>query len=866
MQIATFPHMRVRGWDGAGAPGVLCNPLTIQEFSGSKTTDAMAVAYSVPGDERFPRLNTASLGPLKEAGQEPLLRWVFLDIDNPEHAPWSDPASAYLALLEATGACNMGGYTTRAGLRLVAPVDPPLPVSVANSWLEQFGTRIQALLPDSGQYDIDPASYEWTRMMRLPRAKRDGQVLNSVVLLDDLTPIDPHAFGFTLTAQSHEVGDWGDAPPEPIPLTWENWQHASDMTWARQGRPVPANNGGSNYGTARTALARIAARGKISDPHLLSSFLWESVLATSGSSLDIGELWKLACWVADRQAQDVAEPTKTDSLPSPGTSEDEWVLVKRLLTGRMSTHYGKLRDGMPLTQRPTNYEATTYGVLRHMVMESDHPADFYYRIIFDTVSHQKRPLLPDVWERCQDLVNERETSGDSDIRMRRAFVQSNPLTLACPHPGTPLFQLDTGTAPYSYSVTSEALIELDFERLTRPGLPFDADYGGLPLRTLLRDYGGRVESVAYSSGQRGCRYDEHHSVMHIGCHQLAQVSPVYHPDVAEWLSLLGKSNPEGLLDWLACVTYTVDQPLCALYIKGAPGIGKSLLGNGIASLWNSPPVEYNKVMNSDFNAEITTSPLIFADEGVIVDRNNAAAASLVFRNLVADTAHFVNAKFKTPIPLRGALRVLICANDENGLPFKESLGADGIEAIVQRVMFIESSPKAADFIRERGGREGVGRAWAPPTNSPGAIAEHLLWLRDNRKVAPADGGRFMVTGSPTAWHREFGARQGIKPSTLQVIYVLLQRSRAGAAGAPGGIKNDPDDRCVWVRSRTVLDSWDTLSRSFRAKPAAIKDSLKQLSAGNYKTVRMGKSSAKAYGIPWSAFVDAAVCDTEDLEE
>jgi hypothetical protein len=837
--------------------------MTLEEFASGQTTDAMAVAYSVPEETTFPRLNTGALPVLQAAGQEPLLHWVFLDLDPPDsNTRWPDKASAYLALLEATSASGMGGYTTRKGLRLVAPLDPPLPASVANSWLEQFGATISP----PGDLEVDRASYEWTRMMRLPRAKRDGQVLDSVVLLDDLTPIDPHALGFTLSAQSHEVGDWGDAPPEPIPLTWEHWQYASDMTWARQGRPVPSNDRGSSYGTARTALARIAARGKIADPHLLASFLWESVLATSGSSLDIGELWKLACWVADRQAQDSGEPDKVDALPRPGMSEDEWVLAKRLLTGRMSAYYGKLRDGLPLTQRAANYEATTYTVLRHMVMESDHPADFYYRALIASTSTQKTPLPPALWERCQDLVTERETSGDSDIRMRRAFVQSNPLTLACPHPGTPLFQLDTGTAPYSYAVTSDTLIELDFERFTKPGLPFEADYGGLPIRTILRDYGGRVESVAYSSGQRGCRYDEQHSVMHIGCHQLAQVSPTYHDDVDQWLRLLGASDPEGLLDWLACVTYTVDQPLCALYIKGAPGIGKSLLGNGIASLWNSPPVEYNKVMNSDFNAEITTSPLIFADEGVIVDRNNAAAASLVFRNLVADTAHFVNAKFKTPIPLRGALRVLICANDENGLPFKESLGADGIEAIVQRVMFIESDPAAATFIRKRGGREGIGRTWAPPTNAPGAIAEHLMWLRDNRTIAPAEGGRFMVTGRPTAWHREFGARQGIKPSTLQVTYTLLQRARAGLAGAPDGIKNDAESKCVWVRSRTILDAWDSLSRSFRAKPAAIKDSLRQLSAGNYKTVRMGKSSAKAYGIPWSAFVDAAVCDIEDLEE
>jgi hypothetical protein len=121
----------------------------------------------------------------------------------------------------------------------------------------------------------------------------------------------------------------------------------------------------------------------------------------------------------------------------------------------------------------------------------------------------------------------------------------------------------------------------------------------------------------------------------------------------------------------------------------------------------------------------------------------------------------------------------------------------------------------------------------------------------------------MVTGRPTTWHRQFGVRQGLKPSALQVVFALLQRAEAGVAGAPDGVRNDPDKRVVWVSARPVLDTWDTLARSFRAKPAAIKDSLQQLSS-DHKKVRFGKNSYWAYALPWSAFVDAAVCDLSDL--
>lgn len=862
MKFAVLPHLKVPGWSGHG-PFNNCGMVrinTLEEFCDARDTDAMAVAYLVPGEDTFPRLNTGALAPLQGVDQEPLLHWVFLDIDNPGHAPWADMSEAYLALEEATSSTGMGGYTTRAGLRLVAPVHPPLPVSLANSFLYQFGKSL-------GRDDIDTASYEWTRLMRLPRAKRDGKVLSSIMLLDDLSPIDPHSLGFTLVEQSHEVGDWGDAPPEAAPLTWEDWQYASDMTWARQGRPVPSDNSGSSYGTAKSSLARIAARGNITDPHTLASYLWESVLATSGSSLDMAELWKLACWVADRQANDVRDEVVLagDGLPTPGMTDGEWALVKRALSGRMSPYYGKLRDGQPLNARKSQLEPKTYGVLRHLVENTDHPADFYYRAVHRSVTTQRAPLLPEVWDSVQEMVRERDTTGDSDVRVRRAFVGSNPLTLACPNPGTPLFQLDTGTTPYSYAVTSENLIELDFERMTKPGLPFEADYTSLNVRTILRDYGGRVETIAYASGQRGCRYNSEHSVMHIGKHQLAQVKGQYHPEVAKWLDLIGGTDPEGLLDWLACVTYTVDQPLCALYIKGAPGIGKSLLGKGVASLWNGPPADYNRTMSGEFNSGFIMNPVLFADEGVVVDRNNGAAASLKFRDVVSSTSHTIRELYKAPVSLLGAMRVLVCANDDNGLPFKESLGADGIEAIVQRVMYIEADPAAADYLRALGGREGIGDKWAPPTNEPGAIAEHLIWLRDNRKVVAREGSRFMVAGKPTHWHREFGARQGIKPNTLQVVYALLQRGRAGAAGDPG-VYNDSEEEVVWVRGRVVQDSWDSLSRSFRAKPAAIKDSLRQLAGGTSSMRRLGGKPVRVYGIPWTAFVDGAVCDTEDLED
>jgi hypothetical protein len=822
-----------------------------------RDTDAMALCYLVPGEETFPRLNTGALPTLQAAGQEPLVSWVFLDVDNEGHQPWPDLGTAAIALLQAIEATGMGGYTTRAGFRLVAPLHPPLPASVANSWLQQYG--------DSLPLDVDPASYEWTRLMRLPRSKRDGQVLDSIVSLDGLTPIDPYSYGFTLEEQSCEAQDFGDAPLEPVTLTWEDWRHATDMPWASKGQPVPAGPDGSSYRYAKTCLARIAGRGNITDPHTLASYLWASTLATGNSSLSLASLWDLACWVADRQSASPPDPNHgTDGALPPGEPESsDWAILRGALKGKLSPYYGRLRDGTALTTRPGAYRDKLLDVLRTVVMATDKPADYYYRVFKLAATAQKAPLLPELWERCQALVQERTESLETDDRhLVQAFVMEHPLTITSPDAGTRLYQLDTTTTPFCYRPSSMDLIEHDLHRFTLPNLPFQVDYTGLAVRVILRDFGGRAENMVYVSGQDGCHFDAENSTLAIGCHQRRQVKPVYHKNVAEWLKLLGGDDPEGLLDWLACVTE--NGPMCSLYIQGPPACGKSLLGSGIASLWGTAPLDYNRTLNSDYNGELTTSPVLFADEGVKVDRRNQASAALQFRNVVSGTNHKVNAKFQAPVNLTGSLRVLICSNDENGLPFKESLGADGIEAIVQRVLYIKADPAAVDYLRGLGGRDGL-EGWVNLDNSPGKVAEHITWLAHNRQVEAPEGGRFRVVGKPTKWHREFGARQGIKPSALQVVYGLLHKARAGGASSKGAVKNDKDLQVVWVKATAVLQAWDVMARSFRAKPADIRDSLHQLSVER-RNIRIDGSQTKAYAIPWTAFIDAAVCELEDLED
>ena len=872
MKIATLPTMYGEGWNGIGDPQgcALADVVPLETAWGPQTTDSMCLMYRVPDAPTFPRLNLGAETTLATHGQAPLLHWAIFDIDNEGHAPWQHQWKAASYLEEGIAALDLltrgesGGYTTRAGYRLVVELDPPVPVKLANSLLRQLGADLSKKIA----HDVDPASYEWTRLMRLPLALREGGQPTPAMVLPALST--NVAEEYCLEESEHEVREWGDSPPEPVDLDWEDWKHTADMAWTHLGQPVPPDAQGSRYGMCRTALARIAQRGRYVDPHTLASFLWASVLATEHSSLDMAALWKLACWVAENQAlaedQRQLEPEEPPPLPaSEPLTPEEWKLMAPALRGRASPMLAKLKDGLPLVATKARYEEVTWHTLRHVTERSQLPADLVYRAFYATAQAQKTPIPPDLWAKAQALCLEREQGGNEDANIKKVYTAKLPLTVACSFGGGSLYQLNNTTTPPSYVQTTETLIEYHFDHLTKAGLPFEAEYTSLTPRQILTMYGGVATKLTYVSGLADARYDWRESTMTVGIHQLTAQKAQHHDQVDVWLRKLGGTDPEGLLDWLSCVTYTQTQPLCALYLAGSPGIGKSLLARGVSSLWSAPPVDYNSVMNSSFNAEMTLSPLLFADEGIIVDKNNAAKASQVFRNVVAGTDHFINAKYKAPQVMQAAMRVLITANNDDGLPFRESLGRAGIEAIVQRVMYIHSGPEAREYLLSLGGREGV-VGWAPEDNSPGQIAEHLLWLRDNRSVTKAEGQRFLVEGKMTRWHSTFAARQGLKPGVLQVAYQLLCKLGRGMPVGDLRLRVDNDHQVVWIHATSITRGWDDYARSYSAKPAQIKDALQQLATTDVAVVRrIGGVSTRVWGVPYSSFVDAGVCDIEDFE-
>ena len=279
MLIAIFPDQYSSGWDGDPTKLntlTFAEHKTLEEFKKEQGTDAMAVSYLVPQETRQPRLNLPALAALKAAGQEPELHWAIFDIDNPGHEPWKDIEDAEGAVLDAFDALpealfgSVGGYTTRAGMRLMWRLEPALPASMANSFLRNLGSMLSRVgLP------VDAASYEWTRFFRLPRAKRDGSVLSSYVDLGpiedgrSLNPLQLSAENkWDLQTMHTTVSHPDELPEEPVELTFDQWLAAWKYPYLKLGRPIPSQDG-HTYPVLRTVLASVAAQGSITDPEVL---------------------------------------------------------------------------------------------------------------------------------------------------------------------------------------------------------------------------------------------------------------------------------------------------------------------------------------------------------------------------------------------------------------------------------------------------------------------------------------------------------------------------------------------------------------------------------------------------------------------
>ena len=259
--------------------------------------------------------------------------------------------------------------------------------------------------------------------------------------------------------------------------------------------------------------------------------------------------------------------------------------------------------------------------------------------------------------------------------------------------------------------------------------------------------------------------------------------PRKHEHVDKWLRALGGDCYPELSQWLASCKQ-LDRPAPMLYVHAKKNAGKTLLAQGLASLWGRPYVAMADAIG-DFNGACAHMPLLFADEGF--------PAKLDFqrlRSMITDRTRSVNEKYQPAYDVEGCVRVLVAANNSDAMRYQRtgSLTRDDVEAIADRLLVIPGQDEAIAAL------EGCNTT----AMASHEIAEHVLWLAETvplasgRMAAAPRGGEGLVLALAT-------------PRIAGVLRVLERYSECEIFLTEQVLAFRGEDGALWIKPQNVVD-------------------------------------------------------------
>lgn len=334
-------------------PGAISWPLVelTEALSTQWPVDAHAPGYTdLIATERMPRLSV-------EAVADPKYRHVYLttvwvDLDTEPHEPWSDQLqldAAFRAVCELLP--DHAVYSTRGGIRAVAPLMEPIPLKLAQSWLTAYhaaeAQRCANALANVG-LRWDSSANQWTRHYRLPNViriniKDPGAVTNPPLTFhgkptwlptEGVMPrsrlvFAPISFDADLTIQqSAAITQPGYAPNFSEVKDWGAWVSSATQCGKYKalliaGEPFgpPLVSKGTRNPTLKTVLNSLAVQLFKTDQKRptaedLYCIVYRSVLAEyerDPTAPTLEDAWRLAC--ASSEVELLRRSTDESYLP-----------------------------------------------------------------------------------------------------------------------------------------------------------------------------------------------------------------------------------------------------------------------------------------------------------------------------------------------------------------------------------------------------------------------------------------------------------------------------------------------------------------------------------------------------------------------
>ncbi len=275
------------------------------------------------------------------------------------------------------------------------------------------------------------------------------------------------------------------------------------------------------------------------------------------------------------------------------------------------------------------------------------------------------------------------------------------------------------------------------------------------------------------------------------CPRDGQLRARKHAGVDHWLRSWGS---EALLDWLATAP-KLEKATAALVLDGNTGTGKSMLAEGLARVWgNESPTPMHDLQRA-FNDHLRRCPVVLADESVPWEYRRDTG---LLKSLITSTKHQLREKFQATADLVGSVRLIISRNDHRLFEAGEALTQSTVNALQERLLYVHTGDARA------------------PHFSAEEIAQHVLWLMQERQVASDD--RLWVRGEPSRLHYRMRAYTSrVSSSCCQWLLRFVDRPQLCGDTALRQFKMDSQG--LRVAPYLVYDKWDTYCSKERVTPS-----------------------------------------------
>ena len=211
------------------------------------------------------------------------------------------------------------------------------------------------------------------------------------------------------------------------------------------------------------------------------------------------------------------------------------------------------------------------------------------------------------------------------------------------------------------------------------------------------------------------------------CPRRLDLVPVFDQEIADWLASWADDR---MLDWLATAP-RLEKATAALFLRGSPGAGKTMLAKGLAAIWGKPPTSMAS-LGEQWNDAITENPIILADDSV---PQRFREDSGLMRELVTADSITLNRKYMNTTKVHGSIRLIFCKNNLDLFSTTESVTRDDVEAICERLLYYHLPAKRAPYFH------------------PNRLAQHILWLEQERSHKVDGSQRLWVAGRDGELHR-----------------------------------------------------------------------------------------------------------------